>query len=245
MGFDVEVLVIVPPYGYIENGQAISEQARRDLTGLPVEIAISKGKPVDIILEKVQQNEYSLLIFDKNRLQNDAFGMTVMNVFWKRYDFPILITENAKPGIQNILLCSAGANGDLLQTGAELAQALEAKITLLHVAAGSVPSMYTGLEEFDETVPSLLQADTPFARHLRKGVNILSQYKVASEIKIRHGVPVDELVRETQLENYDLVVIGHSHVQKGLKERLLGNLTAKIIDMIELPILVVGKTLQN
>jgi len=35
-------------------------------------------------------------------------------------------------------------------------------------------------------------------------------------------------------------VIGSSAVTRGLKEMLLGNLTIKIIDRVELPILIVG-----
>ncbi len=40
--------------------------------------------------------------------------------------------------------------------------------------------------------------------------------------------------------NYDLVVIGSSMVDQGLIEMLLGNLAAKIINRIDLPVLVIG-----
>ena len=100
--------------------------------------------------------------------------------------------------------------------------------------------MYTGLDQIDETVEELLQTDTPFAQHLRRGVEILEENELDSEVKIRHGIPIEEIVRETQINNYDLVIIGCSKVNEGLKEMLLGNLTIKIIDKIDLPVLVVG-----
>lgn len=245
MGFDIEVLVVVPPKGYIENGESVIEQVSQDLQEQPIKTSLKQGKPSKIIQEHIQQGDYSLLVFNKNRLQKDAFGMAAMKAFWKRYDFPILITENVKPQIKNVLLCTGGESDALLQFGSEFAQAMGARLTLLHVAAGSVPSMYAGLDEFDETVPTVLQADTPIGEHLRQGVDILAEDDVNAEVKIRHGVPADELVRETQLENYDLIIIGHTRVKKGLKERLLGNLTARIINRVKLPVLVVGKGLEN
>jgi nucleotide-binding universal stress UspA family protein len=42
-----------------------------------------------------------------------------------------------------------------------------------------------------------------------------------------------------------LVVIGSSAVKRGLKELLLGNLANKIIDQVELPVLVVGSRVMD
>ncbi len=100
--------------------------------------------------------------------------------------------------------------------------------------------MYTGLDQIDESVEELLQTDTAYAQHLRKGVEILNEKQIQSEVKIRRGIPIEEVVRETQTVNYDLVVIGTSAVNRGIKEMLLGNLTIKIVDRVELPVLVVG-----
>jgi len=100
--------------------------------------------------------------------------------------------------------------------------------------------MYTGLEQIEETVDEMLQTDTPFAQYLRRAVETLKEKNIASEVKIRRGIPIEEIVRETQVENYDLVVIGSSMVDQGLIEMLLGNLAVKIINRIELPVLVIG-----
>ena len=86
----------------------------------------------------------------------------------------------------------------------------------------------------------MLQTDTPFAQYLRRGVEILKDNNIASEVKIRRGIPIEEIVRETQVENYDLVVIGSSMVDQGLLEMLLGNLAVKIVNRVDLPVLVIG-----
>ena len=100
--------------------------------------------------------------------------------------------------------------------------------------------MYTGLEQIEETIEEILQTDTPYAQHLRKSVELLQKTKLDSEVKIRRGIPIEEIVRETQVINYDLVVIGSSEVDQGLKEMLMGNMTRKIIDRVDLPVLIVG-----
>jgi nucleotide-binding universal stress UspA family protein len=155
----------------------------------------------------------------------------------------LLLTENTKPKLEKILLCS-GCKGDdysLITQAAGFARNLDASITLMHVFPGSVPTMYTGLDQIEETVEEILQTDTPFAQYLRRGAEILTEYGIHSEVKIRWGIPIEEIVRETQEINYDLVVIGSSHVKDGLKEMFLGNLAVKVIDQIALPVLIIGK----
>jgi nucleotide-binding universal stress UspA family protein len=110
----------------------------------------------------------------------------------------------------------------------------------MHVIPGAVPSMYTGLDQIEETVEEFLQTDTPHAQHLRRGVSILQDSMIESEVKIRWGIPIDEIVRETQMFNYDLVVIGSSKVNQGIKEMLMGNMTRKVIDSVDLPVLIIG-----
>ncbi len=163
-------------------------------------------------------------------------------MFIKQSAISLLLTQHTKPKIKKILLCTGCKEDDysLINQASALAADLGAAVTLLHVFPGAVPSMYTGLEQIEETVDEMLQTDTPFAQYLRRGVEILKENDIESEVKIRRGIPIEEIVRETQVENYDLVVIGSSMVDQGLLEMLLGNLAVKIINCIELPVLVIG-----
>ena len=155
------------------------------------------------------------------------------------------MSEYPKPKLENILLATACKEGDhdLITAGARLAEAFHARMTLLHVISGNVPAMYTGLKQLDETVEELLQTDTVFAQHLRKGIEILNKHKVDSRVKIRRGVPLEEIVRETQMENYDLAVVGSSEAKEDIRGRLMGNLTSRIIDEVKLPVLIVDDRL--
>ena len=239
---EVKVLVVIPKSGHRENGDAVADQVKIDLDGLSPRISIKQGSSSEIIKEELLQEEYQLVITNADRISRFRKSVEVDPILIKQSTISVLITENPKPKIDRILLCSACNEEDfsLITQGANFANDLGASVTLLHVFPGAVPTMYTGLDQIDETVEEILQTDTPFAQHLRRGVEILQDLGNESEVKIRRGIPIEEIVRETQINNYDFVVIGSTKVNEGLKEMLMGNLTVKIIDQVELPVLVIG-----
>ena len=242
-GGDVTVLIVVSKGGHLENGEAVADQVRQDLEGVSSRVYVKQGKSKKAIANEIKNETYQLLVADTERINRIRKSLEVDPVLIKQSDISVLLTQHTKPKIQNILLCSACKDDDysLIMKSAHLAADLGAAITLLHVFPGAVPSMYTGLEQIEETVDEMLQTNTPFAKHLRRGVEILNDHQVESEVKIRRGIPIEEIVRETQIVSYDLVVIGSSRVDQGLIERLLGNMAVKIINRLELPVLVVGK----
>ncbi|MCJ7717707.1 MAG: universal stress protein [Anaerolineales bacterium] len=239
---DLSVLVVIPKDGHLENGDAIADQAILDLEGLTPKVTIKQGSPYSIIKEELFLEEYHLVIANSERISRVRKLVDVDPILINQAKISLLITQNTKPKIDKILLCSACKEDDysLITQGANFARNLGSSVTLLYVFPGAVPTMYTGLDQIDESVEKLLQTDTPFAIHLRRGVEILEENELDSEVKIRHGIPIEEIVRETQINNYDLVIIGSSKVNEGLIEMLLGNLTIKIIDKLDLPVLVIG-----
>ena len=239
---DLSVLVVIPKDGHPENGDAIADQAKIDLEGLSPIVTIKKGSPDTIIKEVLLHEDYQLLIINSERISRVRKFVDMDPILINQSEISLLITQNTKPKIDKILLCSGCKEDDysLITQGANFARDLGSSVTLLHVFPGAVPTMYTGLDQIDETVEELLQTDTPFAQHLRRGVETLEENELDSEVKIRRGIPIEEIVRETQTNNYDLVIIGSSKVNEGLKEMLLGNLTIKIIDKVDLPVLVIG-----
>lgn len=241
-GGEINVLVVVPKGGHLENGEAVAEQVKLDLESCSPRVFIKQGNSKKIIKEELDREIYQLVIADTDRINRLKKSIEVDPVLIKQSAISLLLTQQTKPKINNILLCTGCKEDDysLITQAAGLASDLGATVTLLHVFPGAVPSMYTGLEQIEETVDEMLQTDTPFAQYLRRGVEVLNENNIESEVKIRRGIPIEEIVRETQVVNYDLVVIGSSMVDKGLLEMLLGNLAVKIINRIELPILVIG-----
>ena len=239
---DVHVLVVIPKDGHWENGWAVADQAVSDLNGLTPQVEVKQGRPSEILTEAFAQEEYQLIITNADRVSRFRKSADVDPVLIKQSTISLLLTENAKPKLERILLCSGCKEDDYTLTTqtTKLAVDLNASITLMHVISGSVPTMYTGLDLIEEKVDEMLQTETPFAKHLRRDVEILKESGVASAVKIRRGIPIEEIIRETQENNYDLIVIGSSKVKEGLKEMIMGNMTVKIIDRIALPVLIIG-----
>ena len=238
----VDILVVIPKGGHPENGQAIAEQACLDLGEIEPRILLEEGETTAVIQRVLDKESYQLVIVNADRIIRLRKTVEVTPLLIKQSEISLLIARNPKPKIDRILLCTACNEGDysIIHQTVTFAASLDATVTMLHVCAGAVPTMYTGLDQIDETVEELLQTDTSYAQHLRMGVEILNENQIDSEVKIRRGIPIEEIVRETQIENYDLVIIGSSAVNLGLKEMLLGNLTIKIVDRVELPVLIIG-----
>lgn len=238
----IDVLVVISKDVHVEDGEAIVDQVNLDLEGLSPKVTIKKGVQGDIVKQELELDEYNLVIASADKIHRVRKSLDIDPVFLKSSEISLLLTQNTKPKLDSILICSACKEDDylLLNQAAGLAGDLGASVTLMHVFPGAVPSMYTGLDEIEETVEEFLQTNTPYAQYLRKGIEILQDARIESEVKIRWGIPIDEIVRETQMFNYDLVVIGSSNVNKGIKEMLMGNMTKKIIDRVELPVLIIG-----
>lgn len=238
----VDILILVPEGGHRENAEAMKEQVTADFEEIKIDVFVREGKSLDVYRQFLSEREYHLAIFSPEHVGPLRRKKKINPALKEKEGLSMLLSENPKPKLERILLPTACKAGDhsLVSAGARLAKALDANLTLLHVTSGNVPAMYTGLDQLEETVEELLQTDTPFAKHLRKGVSILNDNQVKSEVKIRRGVPLEEIIRETQIENYDLVVIGATEANEDIRGRLMGNLTSKIIDEVKMPVLVVN-----
>ncbi|MEE8392409.1 MAG: universal stress protein [Anaerolineae bacterium] len=224
------------------NGERALATAREMLPGLTVDTCIRQGDPVGMIFVKVQRGNYDLVVIGARRetgLTQQLLGSVAQKVT-RRVPTSVLVAREVGPSLDHILICTGGiAVADpVIETGARLAGASHARATLLHVTS-PVPSMYTGLDDITETLPELLQTDTPIARHLRHGAEILARHQVTAELELRYGVAADEILREARQGSYDLVVIGASGTAGRLKEWLLGNVTRQIVERAPCSVLVV------
>jgi nucleotide-binding universal stress UspA family protein len=155
-----------------------------------------------------------------------------------------LVAQQARSRLERILICSGG--GDIAElvteAGASLARVVGARATLLHVVT-PVASMYTGLGEIEESLSQLLQSDTPIARNLRHGAEILEEHGVPAELKLRYGVVADEIIRESLEGDHDLILMG---AKKGLvrfKRLMLGAMTKEVVEKSVRSVLVVRRAL--
>ena len=153
-GGKINVLVVISKGGHPENGEAVAEQVKLDLEGYSPKVFVKQGKSREIIKEELDREEYQLVIADTDRINRIKKSIEVDPMFIKQSAISLLLTQQTKPRIKNILLCTGCKEDDysLINQASALAADLGAAVTLLHVFPGAVPSMYTALDQIEEAV---------------------------------------------------------------------------------------------
>ncbi len=226
----------------LKDGETLLQQAQEKVGDYPVNFRVRRGKVAKRISEEVQAEQYDLVVITASRIGGYPRNMSVTREILSQMPCCVLIAKNPKPDIKNILMLTGGqkASEPMIKIGAKVACAVGARVTLLHIAP-NVPSMYTGLETVEETLDELMHTATPVAKHLRRCARILDHLQIPSEIKLKHGEAVYEIVREVDRKDYDLVMIGASGVGTSLKGWFMGDVTKNVIDLVGIPVMVVNQ----
>jgi len=222
------------------------EEARGTLENSSVVTKIRRGDPAPQIVAELETEGYDLVVLGPN----EALGMkrhilgSVANHVVRRAPTSVLVAQQVRLALEHILICTGGTEVaiQVIETGAKLAQKLGARATLLHVVT-PVASMYAGLDEIDESLTELLQTDTPIARHLRRGAEILERHQVSATLQLRYGVVADEIIRESRESDIDLILIGASKGMAQLKRLMLGEVTQQVVERASRSVLVVKEVL--
>jgi nucleotide-binding universal stress UspA family protein len=218
------------------------QRAQQAVTGVEVIPTVVSGDPAERLLEIIHKDPVDMVILGARQGLGFIQRMFASGTPKLIGTLPVavMMVREAKETLDRILICMGGTelSEKVIKFGALLAGATEADATLLYVT-GSVPSMYTGLSEMEETVEEVLDSDTPLARHLRRGAEILNEQGVQGELEQRHGTVAEGILREATRGNFDLVVLGASEASKSVKGWLMGNITQRVIDKSDCPVLIV------
>ncbi len=227
-----------------ELGETILAQVSEQCKEIAVKTLLRWGDPVGVLLSEARQEKYDLLIIQSNDKKRATRRFESIERIVSQSIYPAVLILRGNPRtVKRILICTGGPDGHdkVIESGADMALALDSKATLLHVAAGAVPSMYTGLPAFEESLEDLLKTDTSVSRHLRASAEVLDARHVGGELELRRGIPINEIVREVRLGEYDLVVIGRSRAFSSWKEIFMSDITQPIINQVAVSVLVVGE----
>ena len=99
-----------------------------------------------------------------------------------------------------------------MQFTGKLAAAVNASVTLLHVMA-EPPAMYADLVRLEENVDQLLKSKSELGTNLRRQRRELERLGVSAEVRLRHGIVIDQVFEEVRAGDYDLIVTGTSHAR--------------------------------
>ena len=217
------------------------EAAQLKDNSLAPKVVIRAGDPIREIFHETSASAYDLVVIGAQHKGNNG-------PYWrseKTYEVikaiapPVLVALGGCDALQRFLVCTGGRafiDEALRLTGA-VAAALGASVTLLHVMA-EPPAMYADLVRMEEDLDRLLESKSELGQNLRKQKASLEALGVTAEVRIRHGIVLDQVFREIAEGDYDLVVTGSSRARGLVRHYIMGDLTRKILNRANCPVLV-------
>lgn len=185
-----------------------------------VRLKLREGETAAEILEEAVHGKYDLVLIGSRGHEGIAsyfVGSTALRIA-EFAPCSVLITKNIREN-HDFLMCTDGSRlaekAELF--GAQIAQALRARVTVLSVAP----------EETDKKSAQ---------KQVRRAEMILSQLGIQAKVKVRVGRPSEEIIQEA--EDHDVVVLGASG-SSAVKRFFLGSVPLKVIEYGNCPVLLV------
>ena len=205
------------------------------------DIVVRSGEPIRQILAETTANEYDLAIIGARRKGSGG-------LYWrpeKTYEVikavppPVLVAIGACKSVQRLLVCTGGKRyiDDAAQLAGEIAVCTGGTVTLLHVMA-EPPAIYADLVRLEEDVNRLLASNSELGRNLRGQKESLEKLGLTVEVRVRHGLALDQIFTEVREGEHDLIVTGTSQARGTLRHYIMGDLTRGILNRADCPVLV-------
>jgi nucleotide-binding universal stress UspA family protein len=222
--------------------QAVDKQAEflRAQNVLP-KILIGAGDPVRRIKEETAKAKYDLVIVGARKTGSTGLHWRSEKMYEliKSIAPPVLVAMGEWAELKRFLVCTGGKEfiEEAVQLTGKLAKAVGASVTLLHVMA-EPPAMYADLVRLEEDVERLLGSKSELGLNLSEQKVDLEKLGVLAEVRVRHGIVVDQVFAEARERSYDLIVAGSSQARGMLRHYIMGDLTRSILNHANCPVLV-------
>src|SRR5205807_9401254 len=89
-----------------------------------------------------------------------------------------------------------------------------------------------------EDVDRLLESKSELGTNLRHQQKELENLGVTVEVRVRHGIVLEQVFNEAREGNYDLIVTGSSRARGMFRHYIMGDLTRSILNHANCPVLV-------
>ena len=209
--------------------------------GISPEIVVHSGEPVHQIIDQTSKSNYDLVVIG-------ARWTGAMGEYWrskKTYEViktvqpPVLVAIGEREQLKRFLVCTGGKEfiEQAVQFTGRLAAAVNASVTLLHVMA-EPPAMYADLVRMEENVDQLLESKSELGTNLRRQKRELERLGVSADVRLRHGIVINQVFEEAREGDYDLIVTGTSQARGLLRHYIMGDLTRSILNRASVPVLV-------
>ncbi len=216
-----------------------------------VTIKVESGYAEEVILQELSEHFYHMVVigwYQRRGIRRFVLG-SVARYLGQHVEVPLLVVSNSNESIQRMLICTSGelAGETDAQFGGAIAALIDAEVTLLHVMSQIALIPDARLEDLEEDAPALIERGAREGIHLTRGLEILAEAGIPEErssAKVRHGLVLDEIIREANEGNYDLIVVGAHQVPsdrgwKELRSLLQEDMCDHILTHVRRPVLIV------
>ena len=222
--------------------EALQKQAGLlDGCGISLDIIVQSGEPVRQIVDQTSKNRYDLVVIGARWTGATGHHWRSEKTYEviKSIQPPVLVAIGECKKLKRFLVCTGGKEfiEQAVQFTGKLAAAVNASVTLLHVMA-EPPAMYADLVRLEENVEQLLESKSELGTNLRRQKRELEKLGVSAEVRLRHGIVIDQVFEEAREGNYDLIVTGTSQARGLLRHYIMGDLTRSILNRANVPVLV-------
>jgi len=222
--------------------QALETQAQslREQGAVP-EIVVLAGEPIRQILNQTSGTDYDLAIIGSRRTGSSGLYWRSQKTYEviKSITPPVLVAIGECEHLKRFLVCTGGKEfiEEAVQLTGKLAAAVGASVTLLHVMA-EPPAIYADLVRLEEDVDRLLESGSELGVNLRTQKADLEKLGVPANVRVRHGIVLEQVFAEVREQSYDLIVTGSSPARGVLRHYIMGDLTRSILNHANCPVLV-------
>jgi nucleotide-binding universal stress UspA family protein len=223
-------------------GEALQKQAQPLRAQHAVlEIIVRAGEPIREILDQTSKTSYDLVVVGARwtGATGDHWRSEKTYEVIKAIRPPVLVAIGECKRLKRFLVCTGGKEfiERAIEFTGRLAAAVGASVTLLHVMA-EPPAIYADLVQLEEDVDRLLESKSELGTNLRRQKRELERLGVSADVRVRHGIVIDQVFEETREGDYDLIVTGTSQARGFLRHYIMGDLTRSILNRASCPVLV-------
>jgi nucleotide-binding universal stress UspA family protein len=223
----------------LKRGQALLEDKK-----IHAELITKSGKPIEEIIKRTRETAYDLVVIGAPRKEpRGAFWMASKTYkLIKEIRSPVLSVAGKSAALSRILICSGGKRyiDDAVRLTGEVARGLGAPVTILHVTS-QPPGILAHLPRVETDTEFLLRSQSELGQNLRREKEALEALGVQTEVKLRHGDVLAQILREIREGNYDLVVTG-SALSRSFRTYVLGDITREVLNRATCAVLVARGT---
>jgi nucleotide-binding universal stress UspA family protein len=209
--------------------------------GISPNLIVQAGEPVRQIVDQTSKTSYDLVVIGARWTGATGYYWRSQKTYEviKSIQPPVLVAIGEPRQLKRFLVCTGGKEfiEKAVQFTGEIAAALGASVTLLHVMA-EPPAIYVNLVQLEENVDQLLESKSELGTNLRREKRELERLAVPAEVRLRHGIAIDQIFDEASAGDYDLIVTGTSQARGLLGHYIMGDLTRSILNRADCPVLV-------